>query len=255
MFTQPPYPPPSLVLPAPELSESAPSRAPVRHIPTPLFRHTRACRGYLDANSTIAPDHLSRHSRTPPPIIPHPLSVTPAPQIRHARALGSVIPALAAGISTRTAPSPHSTSSRHSRSQPLSYPHLPRSLPLARTGVSRRQRAKRPERPPSVIATPNSVAPNLIWGPYGGCWRHGVPSGPANGVERTTRGFGAAHNVGFGPQIKFGATEFGVEAAGGVRGRFPLGGGNDGEGSGNDGRRWCGAMVLFASRYPRQARV
>ena len=118
----------------------------------------------------------------------------------------SVIPALAAGVSTRAGPTPRSG---------------------------------------------GSVASNLIWGPYGGRQRHSAPSGPANGRWWAARSAGAANGVGFGPQIKFGATEPGA-GVGGRSGRLERWRrdtrgkrGYDGRGRGNDGKgcgvwRWGG---------------
>ena len=68
---------------------------------------------------------------------------------------------------------------------------------------------------------------------WNGVRHHGRPGSPANGPLAGSSAAGAANGVGFGPQIKSGATD-------------PRGGG------------WgCleGGWVLFAARYPRQARV
>ena len=46
-------------------------------------------------------------------------------------------------------------------------------------------------------------------------------------VVEVVWGLGAARGVGFGPQIKFGATESWGRALEVDRSRFPLGGGND----------------------------
>ena len=90
------------------------------------------------------PLHHPRHTRAPPPSYPR-------PHFRHTRAPTSVIPALAAGISPSPAPNaartspviPVATSVTPAPPDP-SYPRLPRSLPLARTGVSRRHQHPSP---------------------------------------------------------------------------------------------------------------
>ena len=83
--TRPSLPHPSTpysVIPAPLVPSS----------PRPLFRHTRACRGYLAVNSTNTPRPL--HPTTPSPLLP-----TSTPSFRHTRPLSdipaplSVIPA------------------------------------------------------------------------------------------------------------------------------------------------------------------
>ena len=79
-----------------------------------------------------------------PPSRPRPTTVIPAPRHRHTRAPPPSYPRPAAGISTSVAPAPRTASN------PL---HARRS-----------------------------VAPNLIWGPYGGGRRRGIPSRPANVV-------------------------------------------------------------------------
>ena len=66
-------------------------------------------------------------------------------------------------------------------------------------------------------------------GSYGGRWGGKVPSSPANGRWGAARSAGAANGVGYGPQIKFGATDPG----------------------GASGWRRDGAMVLCSARDTR----
>ena len=70
-FPLPPYQPPS-VTPAP---------TPPSH-PRPHHRHTRACRGYLAANSTTAASHHFL-PLLPPSATPTPLSPPFPPRVRH----------------------------------------------------------------------------------------------------------------------------------------------------------------------------
>ena len=95
------------------------------------FRHTRACRGYLAANSTQPPSRPSRPSVT-------------RRHLRHTRA-----------------------HLRHTRTRP-------------------------------------SVAPNLIWGPNGGCRRHSAPRCPANRVAGQFGTLALRTALGLGPRSSLG---------------------------------------------------
>ena len=107
---------------------------------------------------------------------------TRAPPLRHTRVSFSVLPAppptpsyprSAAGISMCAVPTSLPIPSLVLPASLFpSYPRLPRSLPPARTGVSRRDqhrppptRRPYPRPPPPPHPRPLSVAPDLIWGP------------------------------------------------------------------------------------------
>ena len=199
-------------------------------IPAPFSRHSRPRAGICPERPPT-PVHISRHTRDHPSSYPPSGSVIPA-------LVAEPAPGSNRGISPSTAPRPRTAIHpplsfprhfRHTHTPPppsprptsvipalcrgylaASAPDAPNRLlpsfprPLFRhtralPRVSRRQRSRRPKPPLPVIPAPGSVAPNLIWGPYGGCWRDGVPSGPANGVGWTTRGFCAAKRVGYAP--------------------------------------------------------
>ena len=142
--------------------------------PPLLLRHARpyrgACpwpeQGYLAANSTQPPRHPRpfsrhacpkiRHSRPragigpePPPYPPPPPLSYPLP-LRHTRPYDSVIPALAAGISTPTRQTPRNTSHLSLRPPPVIPAHAgihtavvgaTRYRSALRTGVGRQARA------------------------------------------------------------------------------------------------------------------
>ena len=136
-------------------------------IPAHYFRHTRACRGYLDATSTTPT--FSRH--------PHPLPAIPAPISRHSRAPFSLHsralsssfpppsgnrPRAASNAAPPSTPSfSHHLHLRHTRALIPSYPRLPRSLPLARTGVSRREQHQAPLSPSPFPAIPAPEPPPI----------------------------------------------------------------------------------------------
>ena len=132
-----------------------------------------------------------RHLLTPPPSNPRkispcaPAQKVPAPpaqqKLRHTRAKRSVIPALAAGISPRRAPSPVPTSHTSLRRPHAKSPHHPRAkssvIPARRDPsyprlprVSRRTEHQAPSQPP----TPPSATPTQK-----------VPAAPAQKVPAT----------------------------------------------------------------------
>ena len=105
---------------------------------------------------------------------------------------------------------------------------------------------------PPPNAAPRSVAPDLIWGPYGGCERRGVPNCPANGRQRQLGPPALRTALGMGPKSSLGrrtgGARRGLEAvwgAGAALGEIPAAerGYDGGVGGGLTeevgSRRWC----------------
>ena len=126
----------------------------------------------------------------PPSFPPSPsLSVIPAPERESApRALQRPSPP----------PSFPRPLFRHTRA-------LPRSLPLARTGVSRRQRPRRPDQPPTPA--PRVRRPKLDLGPIRRSLGRQSAEPPCERRWQNDSNPRAANGVGHRPQIKFGATD------------------------------------------------
>ena len=148
-----------LVIPAPE-RESAPSalQPPSRALP---FRRPRLDLGPIPnvVRSADAPSPPPPATPAAAPTPPHPL-LSP---LRHTHATPHlVIPA----PSLPVIPAP-------------SLPVIPApSLPVI--PAPERESARAPSNPRHARSP--SVAPDLIWGPYGGRWRHEVPSGLRTGL-------------------------------------------------------------------------
>ena len=169
----------------------------------PSPRHSRACRGHLAETSTQPPNHPQRPppQPVPLPVIPAPSPPSPRPQLRHTRAP----PRVSRRQHSRRRESPPTVIPAHPPFPSLPRPPLFLSFP-PRAGIG-------PDRPPTPA--PRVRRPKLDLepapGPNRGPIRRSLAAQrtepPANGVGRPLWTPGAADRVGYGPQIKFGATD------------------------------------------------
>ena len=70
--------------------------------------------------------------------------------------------------------------------------------------VSRRDQHQRRPHPTSNVRHPSSVAPNLIWGPYGGRWRHSASSRLRTVLAGHSEPLALRTGLGLGPKSSLG---------------------------------------------------
>ena len=196
----------------------APSALPPPR-PRPLFRHTRALprvsRRQRPRRPERPPTPVATSAIPAPPFPSYPRLAAgispPAPQtprassrarphLRHPRTHTSVIPALAAGISPLALQTPRASSNARPHLRPTRAPFSVIPAPCRGYLAASAPDAARVLQRPS----PRSVAPNLIWGPYGGRRGRSAPSRPANEVGGRLRTPALRTALGLGPKSSLG---------------------------------------------------
>ena len=141
------------------------------------------------------------------------------------------------GLPSVAIPAPHSATPAPPPPSCLRH-SLHHSAPFSRH--SRPRAGICPDSPPTPA--PRSVAPDLIWGPYGGGRRYSAPSSSANSVGRTTRSPLLRTALGMGPRSSLGRRIQGTGVLGGVLEEVEDARGDSRSGAGMTGK-WGAGMA------------